>query len=583
MNIWLSAIRCSLKEEKLENSLELSLLLPEVQRQKSPDLTAGYDASADLWEVIIRISGQGQPLSEIFPRGDFRELSGGYVIGRLSREDLGQLTELPQVIYVEQPKRIYGQILQGKRASCITALQQEEASVGKWTGRGVFVAILDSGIDYFHPDFCRDDGTSRIAWLYDDGVEYSNEQINRALADKKEGYALVPSRDLSGHGTHVAGIAAGNGRASGGKNRGIAYESELIIVKLGNARSGGFPKTTQLMEGMEYVKEKALAAGKPVAVNISFGNNYGSHTGTSLLESYLDQLADQWKMSIVVASGNEGVGRLHYQGKLSTPGAQWIELRIGSFETGLNLQLWKNFQDRFSAFLVAPDGQRFLLSGSGEQVQQRLWSYVWQDTQIYVFAGTAVPYSMFQEIYISFLPAGDYLDQGIWSLELIPEQIKDGSYSLWLPAGATQSEETGFLEPSPETTLTIPSTAEKVITVGAYDSRRDQYATFSGRGYPWQRQMVKPDLVAPGVDILSCAPGGGYVSYNGTSMAAPFVTGSAALLMQWGIVEGKDPFAYGEKLKAYLLLGAESLPGEPMPSPRTGWGRLCLKNSIPKG
>jgi hypothetical protein len=152
---------------------------------------------------------------------------------------------------------------------------------------------------------------------------------------------------------------------------------------------------------------------------------------------------------------------------------------------------------------------------------------------------------------------------------------------MWMPSAAVRSEATQFLNPSPDITLTIPSTSDRSITVGAYDASTDALAAFSGRGYTWNTRQVKPDLVAPGVDILSCAPGGGYASRTGTSMATPFVTGSAACLMQWGILEGNDPFLYGEKLKAYLRKGARTLPAfQKYPNPETGWGALCLNDSL---
>ena len=138
------------------------------------------------------------------------------------------------------------------------------------------------------------------------------------------------------------------------------------------------------------------------------------------------------------------------------------------------------------------------------------------------------------------------------------------------------NEDTRFFFPVEETTLTVPSAADKVITVGAYNSRTDAYADFSGRGYTRLRDNVKPDIVAPGVDIISTAVNGGYTMRSGTSMAVPFVSGSAALMMQWGIVEGNDAYLYGEKIKAYLIKSARHLPGEPVPSKRTGWGALCL-------
>ena len=152
---------------------------------------------------------------------------------------------------------------------------------------------------------------------------------------------------------------------------------------------------------------------------------------------------------------------------------------------------------------------------------------------------------------------------------------------------AVGDRQTGFAYPTPETTLTIPSAASRAISVGAYNGRTREYAPFSGRGFTWERHQVKPDLVAPGVDITSCAPGGGYAVRSGTSMASPFVTGSAALLMEWGIVRGNDPYLYGQKMKAYLLGGTQNLPaeglagGETLPSEKVGWGALCAADSIP--
>mgnify|MGYP000080661304 FL=1 len=177
---------------------------------------------------------------------------------------------------------------------------------------------------------------------------------------------------------------------------------------------------------------------------------------------------------------------------------------------------------------------------------------------------------------------GSYIDDGIWKIRLTPIRITDGAFDMWLPAGNVLNSGTGFLNPVEETTLTIPSTATKVITVGAYDARFDQAAAFSGRGYTRATNQVKPDLVAPGVEIMSCAPGGGYQVRTGTSMATPFVTGSAALLMQWGITDGNDAYLYGEKMKAYLIRGARRLPGfTAYPNPVLGWGALCTANSIP--
>jgi subtilisin family serine protease len=196
--------------------------------------------------------------------------------------------------------------------------------------------------------------------------------------------------------------------------------------------------------------------------------------------------------------------------------------------------------------------------------------------------GEPSPYSIYQEIRLELIPKNTYLDSGIWTITLLPRRVIDGTWEMWMPAAAARNYGTRFLTPSASTTLTIPSTASQVITVGAYDWATDQPASFSGRGRTWGTDQVKPDLVAPGVDITSCSPGGGYTSRTGTSMATPFVTGSCALLMQWGIQNGNDPFLYGEKLKAYLRRGARKLPAfVEYPNPQVGWGALCLKDSLP--
>ena len=265
--------------DKMDASLQLALQLPMEEREKSPILSSGYEAEQKRWEVILRIAGQVETLQQQFPQAVFTLLSGGYVIAQVPANELEALASQDQVIYIEQPKRMVTGVAQGVRASCIWPLQQEITPVGHLSGRGVFVAVIDSGIDYFHPDFRNEDGTTRIAWLWADGKEYSETQINAALeqTDMKKALEIVPVTDISGHGTHVAGIAAGNGRASSGRNRGVAYESRLLVVQIKSRRADAAPLTTQLMEAVEYVTKKAIEEKTPVAINISYGNNYGSH------------------------------------------------------------------------------------------------------------------------------------------------------------------------------------------------------------------------------------------------------------------------------------------------------------------
>ncbi len=565
--------------EKFENLLNLALDATAREREKSLQLGVGYEPEEQRWELIVKYSGNIMRLAEENPQIKVIELMNEYAILYVPENAMEQVAMAAEVEYVEKPKRMYFAVREGKQASCITPVQTARYNL---TGKGVIVAVLDSGIDYSHPDFRNEDGSTRILALYDETLdrEFTSEEINQALAasSEQERFRIVPSRDSSGHGTHVTGIAAGNGRASSGVNRGVAYESPLLVVKLGTQEPNGFPKTTQLMRGLDYAVQKSLEYQMPMAVNISFGNTYGSHSGTALLESYINDVSNYWKTSISIGTGNEGAARGHTSGVLEQGQQREIELGVGEYESSLNLQLWKSYVDQYDVILVHPSGSQI---GPIRQVQgpQR---FVMGQTELLIYYGEPSPYNLYQEIYIDFLPAKSYIDAGIWKVVLVPERIVQGNYDLWLPGQSVLNQSTGFLYPIEETTLTIPSTAEKVISVGAYDARYNQLADFSGRGFTRQTNQVKPDIAAPGVDIRSAAPGGGYAVRNGTSMATPFVTGSAALLMQWGIVEGNDPYLYGEKVKAYLIRGAKHVPIlQEYPNPQLGWGVLCLRDSLP--
>ncbi len=582
--------------EKIENILNLAMDATPEERAKSLNLNVGFDRESASWEVVVKFFGTKEQLQAVFEQAFPTEfsnikievLSNQYVILQIPEKLVTPVADLPEIEYMEKPKQLFFAVNNGKSASCINTLQIGKSVAGvtdrsNLTGRGVLVAIVDSGIDYSHPDFRNTDGTTRIIRLWDQTLDaiYDRETINRALKQPTEAerYAICPSRDISGHGTHVAGIAAGNGRASNGLYRGVAYESELIIVKLGTPRENTLPRTTELMRALDFCANTARELGMPIAINLSFGNNYGSHSGTSLIETFINDMADFGRNAIVIGSGNDGAAALHTSGRVVQNQTSVIELAVSEFEPTLNLQLWKNYVDDIDIALVHPNGTRV------GPLQKTLGAQRFRmgDTDMLIFYGEPAPYSPYQEIYFEFLPIGTYVDSGIWRIELIPKEIVFGEYNMWLPSGGTLNIGTAFLNPVEETTLTIPSTASKGITVGAYDARFRQPAAFSGRGFTRETNQVKPDLVAPGVEITSCAPGGGYETRTGTSMATPFVTGGAALMMQWGIINKNDIYLYGEKLRAYLIRGANrNFAGfSQWPNPQLGWGALCVSDSLP--
>ena len=583
-------------DQKLDNLLNLALDATEEEREKSRNLNVGYEKQTRKWEIIVKYSEMGDSVEALLGGSGISvvPLLGGYAIVTLPESMLEEYSRRPQIEFIEKPTRLYFEDLFSKEASCITQVQRDEPGNLQLTGRGVLIGIVDSGVDYRHPAFLTADGKSKILRLWDQsipgnppegyatGTEYTNEEINEALSlSVQEGRRLVPSEDGSGHGTAVLGVAAGSDFSRGAVNRGVAYESDLLVVKMGIPRQDSFPRTTELMQGVDYLVRQAIRLGRPIALNLSFGNNYGSHRGDSLLETYLDNVSGMGKNVICVGMGNNGNDALHTGGKLSPGEIQEIELGVGAFEPTLNVQLWKNYEDEMEIYLENPAGERV------GPIFETLGAQRWQagNTELLIYYGKPAPYHVTQEIYVDFLARDrkrPYVDSGVWKIILAARNIKNGEYFLWLPGGKTLNPGTAFYLPRPQGTLTIPATARRVISVGAYDARQNTYADFSGRGcralpYP------KPDLAAPGVDIYAPRPGGGYAAFTGTSFSTPFVTGAAALLMEWGIIRRNDPYLYGEKLKAYLRRGAKALQGsEKLPNDLIGWGRLCLESSLPE-
>lgn len=566
--------------QKLEDQLSLALDTPAQMREKSDNLDTGYAPLENTWELIVKYNGNLDRLT-----GGIRvePLIAGYAIVTIPENLIGAFSRMEEIEFIEKPKKLYPQVTAGLGASCFYPLLQP-VSGKALSGQGVYMAILDSGIDYTDPMFRYADGTTKIAWLWDQGkradaekgekppqgfftgVEYSRKMLNANLQKNSERLTT----DVTGHGTNVAKIAVQG-----------APESELIVVKLDTAR-GTYPSTVSLLRAFTYVAKKAQAENMPVAINLSYGNTYGAHDGSSLLERFIDNITEVGRNVICIGAGNEGASAGHFAGKLSENEIQRISFAMGTYERSFSLQLWKWYADRMDISILSPAGEQYLIrnQNAGGEAQQA----VMEQTKLLIFSGRPQPYRKREEVYIDFIPVETYLNTGIWTIEITPRRIANGELRLYMPSAVVRSENTRFLLPSPAQTLTIPSTAQKVITVGAYNAYVRSYAAFSGRGDAGndRAENNKPDLAAPGVNIrIGEGEGGAVVS--GTSYATPFVTAAAALLMEYGIVQGNDPFLYGEKVKAYLHAGARQLPGYDIwPNDQVGWGALCVSESLPE-
>ena len=475
-----------MNSQKNENVLNLALDTSPENRERSLELNVGFDEREKTWEVIVKYHGSLQELT------DFgivvEELIAGYAILTVPESEMERLPDVEQIEYVEKPKRLFFSDAGGNTASCFAPGSRLSETL---TGRGVLVAVIDSGISYWNQDFRKPDGSTRIRRLWDQVLdrEYTQEEINEALAagSRQAAEQIVPSIDTSGHGTAVAGIAAGNGGARGAAYAGVAGESELLIVRLGTPRADSFPRTTELMRALTYTVNRAREFGMPVAINLSFGNTYGAHNGTSLLERFIDNVSEIGRNVICVGSGNEGASGGHVGGSIRQQRAgsydmtnivnksdgnaanqdAIVEMTVGAYETGINVQLWKEYTDRYLVTLVSPSGETFQVDTDrpGKQV------YRLQQTQILLYNGEPSPYMTGQELYFDFLPivGNRYLDQGVWTFRLRPLRIVTGNYTFYLPSATVRSADTRFVRTTPDVTLTIPSTAAKVVTVGAYD------------------------------------------------------------------------------------------------------------------
>ena len=561
-------------DQKLENLLNISLQATKEEREKSEELGIGYDPEQNTWELIVRYTGSLDGLRIRYPQIRIRELLNQYAVLIVPETLVDAVSQETVIEYVEKPKQLYFELQAGKAVSCINAVQQGMNNPFGLFGKGTIVAVIDTGIRAESMEFRNADGSTRILNIWDQTTEteYDRSQIDEALQNETKDTAGIPGADVLGHGTQVAAIACGSS--------GVAAQADILVVKLGLAAKNGFPRTTQLMEALDYVVRKAIDYGKPLAVNISFGNNYGDHTGSSLLENFINDIADSWKCSICIGSGNEGLGAVHTGGTLTEDMEETVELAVSSYETGLSIQIWKDYWDDIAVEIIAPSGRNL----GRIQENSRVSRIRYEDMELLTYFGEPSPFRIRQEIYIDMIPQTVYIQSGLWKLRLIPRSIRNGRYDMWLPAQGALNFGTGFTSPDSASTFTIPSAAAKAVTVGAYDAGTGSAAPFSGRGYIVEiggSLMVKPELAAPGVNVLVPSVSG-MARVSGTSYATPFVTGSAALLMEWGIVRGNDAFLYGEKLKAYLIKGAEPLAGAAVPDTQTGWGRLCLKNSLPQ-
>lgn len=442
------------------------------------------------------------------------------------------------------------------------------------TGRGVVICIADSGIDYLHEDFIYPDGTSKIRYLWDQtkegnppegfsiGTEYTREDINNAIANKDASLSI----DEEGHGTMISGICSGMGRLNS-EYPGVAEDSELIVVKL--SKIGGYYTNASLIAATEYFNKKSYDENIPIIINYSLGGNMPGRTSSTVIGSTFFVRG----MYTVAAAGNEGNTQTHTSGRLQFNGEiKDIELELLEEEDTLDIDILMDKPDLVTVGVVSP---------IGEQSKLLIETDYTPVTGLFDFEGTR--YS------ISYIYPTNYSGQelvrvnlnnvkrGIWRIRLVGNYITSGVYQAYLPNRVFLKPGTKFRNPDPLYTINYPATYDENISVGAYDTINNSMWVKSSRG-PTIAGTYKPDIVAPGVNIIAPYPGNTYATITGTAPASAYVAGSAALYMQYVLVDGIYPTkSFSQKIKTYLKAGAKRSADISYPNGSYGYGILDIR------
>ena len=546
-------------------------------------------------DFIVKYMQNVENTMELFPGTTFQAVNEIFGILYVPLENTGEL-EITGTSYNSIPKCYTYMDMEAAGASGITRLHDHPYL--KLRGKGTAVAVIDSGIDYQNEVF-RNAGGSRIAYLWDQSLEeesdmgaakvpygrlFRKRDIDLAL-DSENPFSIVPSRDTNGHGTALAGIAAGN-MVQGENFTGAAPEATLIIIKVKPAKQYLrnfylYPPEAEVFQEDDVMMAIAFAIrlakelGVPLSICVGIGSSQGAHLGTNALSQYVDYVANFSQVSVSVAAGNEGNTRNHSTGIFSQEREKIVtELRVAEREQGFTMEFWGEPPEIYELSIQSPTGEILEVSSSIGSRTQEL-SFVFVETKVYVNYILIERQTGYSLVYIRFFhPAS-----GIWKIFTQGKNKQNVQFHMWLPVEGLISQDTYFLEPSPYTTVTAPGDARNSITATAYQHRDGSIYIAAGRGYT-PNGMVTPHLAAPGVNVKVPLVRGGFGIRSGTSISAAQTAGIAALLFEWAIIRTNQPFFTGSSVKYYLQRGARREENMQYPNPEWGYGRVDLYHTF---
>lgn len=545
--------------------------------------------SNDYYDFIVPY---GVGPEQITVSGCTQRISEDYDIFYFPREGLPSLS-IADYSYTTIPK-CYG-LLDTTALEASGILRMQNQPVLSLKGNGVLIGFIDTGIDYTNKLFRYADGSSRIVRIWDQsitdgetpegilyGSEYTKEVIDRALASENP-YDIVPSRDENGHGTFLAGVACGNEDAEA-DFIGAAPQAQIAVVKLKEAKQylrefffvpEGVPayQENDIMMGVAYLDYLANVLNMPLVICIALGNSIGSHGKNGPLSGYLNFICTRRRRSIVVAGGNEANSRHHFQGRIAEDMSyEDVEVTVENDMSGFFLEMWANSPELYSVSVISPTGEQIRRVPVRENASET-FRFVFEKTVVMIDYRIETREEANQLIYMRFIAP----KRGLWVIRVYPENIINGSYNMWLPMAQLTDGKVYFLRSNPEITLTSPSNARQVITVGGYNAVNQSMFADSGRGYTISGE-IKPDFAAPAVNIYGPGLRGDYIRFTGTSAAAAVTTGAVAQIMQWALVELNSPRLSNAGIKNMLIRGTGKSNDRSYPNREWGYNVIIVSS-----
>ncbi len=574
--------RMTCKERILSNDYMDIIIDYPVSNTSIQDLDLCYVNIDNLYNIIFANRTEGMGLQGLYKYQNIPKLYG-----------LMQLSNMPPTSNV-----INSGIPFDPNSLITSGIVQVQRLPLNLTGSGVVFCLIDTGIDYTNAAFRDAAGNSRILSIWDQtiqsgnppegflyGTQYTREDINRALQED-DPYSIVPSRDESGHGSAMAGVAAGSRLDNGNTYLGAAPDAEIVVVKLKEAKQylrdfylipNGVPAYAEndIMQAVKYADSFAIMFQRPVVICIGIGTNMGEHDGNSALSRYLNAIAIRRSRVVVVGGGNEGNSSHHYRGTLDLAPSivnnyEDVEVRVGDGNRGFVMEFWGSVPDLFTITVRSPGGETIPTIRLGV-TQSITYGFIYEESQVTVDS-VLVEAASGEELILFRIQDPT---PGIWNFRVSAVgAVKNGIFNLWLPITEFLSSQTYFLEPDPFVTLVEPAMASAVIATSTYNDINDSFYIESGRGFS-RSGNIRPDFAAPGVNISTI-----YGKQTGSSLAAAITAGGVAQFLQWAVVEGNSVLMESNEVKTYFIRGAKRISELTYPNREWGYGMLNVMGTF---